>query len=175
MVRKLFRKQLRHCPLQVRILSLPLLCLTVNTHAGEVLRQHAGFPHRKQEFDSPFPYYGRFRRHRRCGLSVDFVHYRKHGINWLRGVTASTTGFEPVSPGSNPGEAICNDIEKSNSGIVAQRQRRSFQTRFSVSSNLTDATSFCFDMKQHALAEQSGVLATLSRWRSPVRIRPGVL
>lgn len=27
----------------------------------------------------------------------------------------------------------------------------------------------------YALAEQPGVLATLSRWRSPVRIRPGVL
>ena len=57
-------------------------------------------------------------------------------------------------------------------GTVAQWQRRSSQKRRSVSSNLTGATQ---QETQHALAEQPGVLATLSRCRSSVQIRSGVL
>lgn len=67
------------------------------------------------------------------------------------GVTGSTADFESACPGSNPGGAIW-----------------SVQLRPPLAADNPLQQS-------NALAEQPGVLATLSRWRSPVRIRPGVL
>ena len=82
MVRKLFRKQPRLSPLQVRVLSLPLVRTSDNKtvcqriasgmwnsrhqsvadttgehRAGEVLWKHASLPSWRREFDSLYPYF----------------------------------------------------------------------------------------------------------------------
>ena len=130
MVRKLFRKQPRLGPLQVRVLSLPLVrasdsknglsanrvcevetpdtkasqTQTGERRAGEVLWKHASLPSWRREFNSPYPYLKSMQQSVQPGHQIPTSATAPTGIRWNGTFPASwCSGSTADSESAGPG------------------------------------------------------------------------